>query len=507
MMDLFSLELEQFFTNDTFLNATKRLKHVSLGLDGLKIDEVCFGKLKDEILSQTYAPTPLKELFIPKENKNELRHLGIPSFKDKIAQNMLAFELNKYFDKLFSSSSYAYRQGKSYKNAVFRARDFFRKYSHVIKTDIKDFFESINHEILLEILNVHIVDKRIIRLITLWIKNGEFLRYSYFKHHKGVHQGDVLSPLLSNIYLNQMDKFLEQNGLDFVRYADDFVIFTVSEQDATNTLKMLKNFLLTIKLNLNQNKTAIHDKFSDFTFLGVNFKGDELSISDEKFRQTLAKLSSQIKQQEINTAITNLNAYISHLKTIKLQLFSPEQKENFNAHFNQTITNLVRKFIKILDKKAIADALLNLEFAYPVANTLKKQLLLSYYKNAKLPRVKSITATLEAKKREYLRNFAKDSVLHVTTPFLFLAILQGKFVLKQNGKITHKFPISKINQIIINTQISLSSAVIYECSKRKISIDFIDEKTNLSYATLFTSNNAIPKNTTSQISILKTKKS
>ena len=226
---MFDLNLEDIFTKDTFDYALKRLKHTALGLDGLSIDDLCseafFAELKDEIFTLSYSPQPLKRAFIPKENKDELRKLAIPSLKDKFAQNILISELSGYFDKGFSNHSYAYRSGKSYSNAIFRARDFCLTHDFVLKTDIKDFFENINHEKLLEILRSNIKDTRIIRLIELWIKNGIFEHFDYTSHTKGVHQGDVLSPLLSNIYLDQMDKFLERSSIEFVRYADDFVLF------------------------------------------------------------------------------------------------------------------------------------------------------------------------------------------------------------------------------------------------------------------------------------------
>ena len=147
---MFDLNLEDIFTKDTFDYALKRLKHTALGLDGLSMDELCtetfFAELKDEILNLSYSPQPLKRAFIPKENKDELRKLAIPSLKEKFAQNILISELSGYFDKSFSNRSYAYRSGKSYSNAIFRARDFCLTHDVVLKTDIKDFFENINHK-------------------------------------------------------------------------------------------------------------------------------------------------------------------------------------------------------------------------------------------------------------------------------------------------------------------------------------------------------------------------
>ena len=508
---MFDLNLEDIFTAGAFEYALKRLKRTALGLDGLGADDICSGEfyaeLKSEIFSLSYSPQPLKRAFIPKEAKDELRKLAVPSLKDKFAQNILTRELSGYFDKSFSNRSYAYRNGKSYANAIYRVRDFFKIYDFAVKTDIKDFFENIDHEKLLEILRANIRDARIIRLIELWIKNGIFERFDYRAHAKGVHQGDVLSPLLSNIYLNQMDKFLESSGVEFVRYADDFVMFFVSYEAAERGLARLKDFLKTISLSLNEAKTSIHGKDSEFAFLGVSFEGANLSIGEEKFKRILAKLASSAKKQAISQSVENLNAYVYHLKTISLKLFSPSQKDRFNLHFDEVVTSLIRRFLKTADKRTLAEALISLNFPYELGKTAKKAKILIYFKNAKRPAIKSVRNALEAKKREYLKTFSQSSVIHITTPFYFLALSQGKLVLKSKGAIKHKFPINQISQIIINAQISLSSAVIKECAKKKISINFIDEKTNLSYATLISANSAIPKTAASQISLLTTKKS
>ena len=218
----------------------------------------------------------------------------------------------------------------------------------------------------------------------------------------------------------------------------------------------------------------MHDKDSEFTFLGVNFKAHELSIGEDKFARILSKLTASSKKPDITQSVESINAYISHLKTISLKLFSPAQKDRFCLHFDEVLTNLTRKFLKSIDKHTLADALSNLNFPFELSHSLKKAKILSYYKNAKRPAVKSVQNALEAKKREYTKSFSQSSVIHITTPFYFLALSQGKFVLKDKGTIKHKFPITQITQIIINAQISLSSAFIKECAKRKISINFID---------------------------------
>lgn len=384
---MFELKLEDIFTQSSYEIALKKLKKSSFGFDNLAIDEICtvnfYEKLKDEILNLSYSPQPLRRVLIPKTDKNDFRKLAIPSLKDKLIQNILILELSNYFDKGFLNFSYAYRSGKSYVNAIYRLRDFLKIYPYIIKSDIKDFFENIDHEILMGILNNHIKDNRIIRLIELWVKNGIFSKFEYLYHRNGIHQGDVLSPLLSNIYLHQMDMFLYARGIDFVRYADDFVILSRSEEEAKKILIDLKVFLSTIKLSLNEDKTVIRDRTSEFMFLGINFKGEVLTIRDEKLSSIIKNISSKSKKKTIKESVDSLNSYIFHLKSINLKLLSENQRNRFMENFDEIITDLIRRFIKSTSKKILVGELVNLEFPFPLTNKLRKIKLFSYYKNAK----------------------------------------------------------------------------------------------------------------------------
>ncbi len=182
-----------------------------------------------------------------------------------------------------------------------------------------------------------------------------------------------------------MDKFLENSGVEFVRYADDFVVFFVSYGAAERGLAHLKDFLKTISLSLNEAKTSIHGKDSEFAFLGVSFKGANLSIGEEKFKRILAKLASSAKKQEISQSVENLNAYVYHLKAISLKLFSPSQKDRFCLHFGEVITSLIRRFLKTADKRTLAEALINLNFPYELGKTARKAKILIYFKTPSAP--------------------------------------------------------------------------------------------------------------------------
>lgn len=439
---------------------------------------------------------------IPKNKPGSFRTLAIPSLKDKLVQLCLSYHLNLYFDKLFSNKSYAYRPNKSYTNAIFRARDFLKTYKITLKTDIKDFFDTIDHELLLQILNSHIKDKNIINLLKIWIKNGVFLKHTYDKQKIGVHQGDVLSPLLSNIYLDNMDKYLESKSIDFVRYADDFVVFFNQEKEANTFKNELEIFLESIKLKLNLEKTKIYDIKSSFTFLGVYFTDENLSISDEKFQKVLNKLSSNIKiSKNLNELVLNLNSYTTHLKSLTFKLFSDSQSDKFEKNLKENIALWLKKYKP--NSTSLAQNLQNLDFICALTKTNKQNFI---YDIKRLSKVTTIEQKLKSKQDEYLKKFSQKSFIHITTPYLFLGFSKGKFVLKKEGKVFKSFLAKDLENIIINAPTSLSSTAIKEAVKKKISISFIDERTNLNYANLLNYDKTYTKTHIAQMQIYDTKK-
>lgn len=503
---MFNQALEEIFTYENLEKSYNKLKNTSLGLDELSLKDIkeqsYLQNIKEQILSNSYTPEPLKEVKIPKNKSGSFRTLAIPSLKDKLVQLCLSYHLNLYFDKLFSNKSYAYRPDKSYKNAIFRARDFLKTYKITLKTDIKDFFDSLDHELLMQILNSHIKDKNIINLLEIWIKNGAFLKHTYDKQKIGVHQGDVLSPLLSNIYLDYMDKYLESKNIDFVRYADDFVVFFNQEKEANAFKNELEIFLESIKLKLNLEKTKICDKNSSFTFLGVYFTGENLSISEKKFQKVLNKLSSNIKiSKNLNELVLNLNSYTIHLKSLNFKLFSESQTSKFENALKQNVSFWLKK--QKLNPNEINESLKKLDFISYLSQTNKQNFI---YDIKRLSKVTSIDQKLKSKQDEYLKKFSQKSFIHITTPYLFLGISKGKFVLKKEGKVYKSFLAKDLENIIINAPTSLSSAAIKEAVKKKISISFIDERTSLNYANLLNYDKTYTKTHLAQMQIYESKK-
>lgn len=229
---MFTIPLEQIFSNQNLKDSFLEISSKSTGLDEVSYNE--FKKelskniedIKTSIITGVYIPEPLKKIEIDKPNSDEKRPIALSSIKDKLIQRVLYSNLKEYFETTFSDKSYAYRRDKSTLKAINRTSQFIQEKKYwVLKTDIDNFFETINHDKLLKILDKQLSDKRVIKLISLFIQTGAFKSFDYYEHIEGVHQGDILSPLLSNIYLDLMDKFLEKENISFVRYADDFVVY------------------------------------------------------------------------------------------------------------------------------------------------------------------------------------------------------------------------------------------------------------------------------------------
>lgn len=250
---MFTKPLNYIITKANLLEAYEQISKSSTGLDG--VDFLEFEKNLGENIAQIvkrvkeglYSPEPIKKIAINKANGHEKRPIGLSAIKDKLVQRVLYNNLNPYFDKQFSNASYAYRPEKSTLKAINRATEHLNQKNFIVlKSDIENFFETINHDKLLKILDAEVKDKSIIRLLSLFMQVGGFVKQDYDAHLHGVYQGDILSPLLSNIYLNEMDIFLEKKNISFVRYADDFALFFKGKNSAYQTLKELKKFLKTL---------------------------------------------------------------------------------------------------------------------------------------------------------------------------------------------------------------------------------------------------------------------
>jgi group II intron reverse transcriptase/maturase/CRISPR-associated endonuclease Cas1 len=458
--------------------------------------------LKNELDDFSYIPEPVKSFELKKENKTRI--LGISSPKDKIVQKILQDYLTKLFNKDFSDKSYAYRPNKGTFKAINRVADFIRRGDKwVLKSDIKDFFDSIDHNILISLLKKKIKDDNLINLIMLYLKIPSVFKDEVIEHNLGVYQGNSISPILSNIYLNEMDKFLKSS--DFVRFADDFVILAKEKQEIEKIYVKLKKFLKTLKLSLKEEKTYITSVESGFTFLGIYFKGNSRRIDKERIVKIEEKIKSYI-DKNIDEYVNKMNFYYYTLQNYYLKLASDQDTQFLkNAVINASVESvyLAKKEKIINHKNEFRKKLNNLKFFSLFYNKEKViELIIARAYN----KLYSIDKKIKNKKADTEKKIKLASVVHIREYGLNAGISKNKLVVKKYGKIKATYPIKKVKRIIFEGKnFSISSNLLFRAAKEGIQIDFIDTKYN-PYASIYFHNKSAYKTLFYQIKILNTPK-
>ena len=238
--------LEQILDRNNLNNAYKKVKSNkgAGGVDGMGVDNLLqYLKENQKNLIQLirdgkYRPNPVRRVEIPKEEKGKVRKLGIPTVVDRVIQQAITQVLTPIFERQFSDNSYGFRPKRSAHDAMKKCLENADKgYKYVIDMDLEKYFDTVNQSKLIEILSRTIKDGRVISLIHKFLKAGVIERHTFKETGIGVPQGGPLSPLLSNIMLNELDKELEKRGHKFVRYADDMMIFCKSRKSGERTLQ------------------------------------------------------------------------------------------------------------------------------------------------------------------------------------------------------------------------------------------------------------------------------
>ena len=228
--------------------------------------------LRDEVIYRTYRPRPLLRVHIPKKSGHGLRSLSIPTVRDRVLQTAVALVLTPVFEAEFEECSYAYRPGRSVDMAVRRvARLRDQGFTWVVDADIHAYFDEIDHSSLLAETEKLVTDPEILHLIRLWLTCEVVDGKQRFRLRKGVPQGSPLSPLLANLYLDQLDEAMLDEDLRLVRFADDFLVLCRHKKAADKALEFTADILETLRLSLNREKTRIVDFNRGFRFLGVEF--------------------------------------------------------------------------------------------------------------------------------------------------------------------------------------------------------------------------------------------
>ena len=397
------------------------------GVDGESIEDFeqnlmkNLEKLRKEVLSGNYHPRPLLKVEIPKKTGGK-RALSIPTVRDRILQSATAIALTPIFEAEFEDCSFAYRKNRSVDMAVARIerlRD--EGFRWVVDADIDDFFDEIDHDLLMKEVKKLIKDKGILNLIWLWL-NAEIMENGRrIKLKKGVPQGSPISPLLSNLYLDHLDEFFLNKNLKLVRYADDFVVLCKDKDVAEEALELTEKVLEAMRLSINEEKTQLVNFKKGFRFLGVQF------IRSLAFKTKYSEKKGSIKPQPDKT-----------LTNVKLDEETQPQK---TLSDNATIMS-----------EAFKDAGIN-RADFQAA-----------------PKVIESDHDIPVNHDPRLRT------LYLLEHGLVLSRRSERFIIKRQGKILRELPAIKVDQIMIFGNAQITTQTMQFCLEARIPIFLLSGK-------------------------------
>ena len=365
----------QLLRDRVLMNAWKKVKanRGSGGIDGVTIKEYAKNeqenilKLLEKLKAKEYKPTPVRRVYIPKKDGKK-RPLGIPTLEDRIVQQALTDILMPKYEKLvFHNWSMGYRPGRGVESAlqvIIKNIELGRNW--IYDCDIKGFFDNIPHKKLMKVLNKVIADGTVLDLIWSWLKCGYMEDGKYYNTKAGQPQGGVISPLLANIYLNELDWELHKAKIYFVRYADDFLLFCETEEEVTRAGNIAKSVIESLGLEVAMNKTkVVNFKNDDFDFLGFHFnhwrtskKGKDYYsiVPTEKSIKTFKKAIKDKTQRkwtkpkdewikDVNPIIVGkTNYYLNVYKALKV--FEGRLQTHCVIHAMSTYLNRMDKYVR-----------------------------------------------------------------------------------------------------------------------------------------------------------------
>jgi RNA-directed DNA polymerase len=268
--------------------------------------------LQGQLRDGSYRPQAVRRTWIPKPGSREMRPLGIPTVRDRTAQGALRNVLEPIFEHDFAEHSYGFRPGRGCKDALRQVDSLLKQgYTWVVDADLKSYFDTIPHDRLLDRLKTKISDGRVLELIQSYLKAGILEEMRHWTPESGAPQGAVLSPLLSNVYLDPLDQLAKARGLEMVRYADDFVILCRTKEEAEAALELVRVWVEAAGLTLHPEKTRIVDERTEsFDFLGYKFLSGNRFIrtkSLDKFKDSIREKTARNSGHGLEQIIANVN--------------------------------------------------------------------------------------------------------------------------------------------------------------------------------------------------------
>ena len=300
------------------------------GVDGMTVDDFEarerweIERLQSQLIDGSYQPSPVRRTWIPKPGSNEQRPLGIPTVRDRVVQTALVHVIEPIFDATFHDRSFGFRRGRGCHDALRRVEQLLEAgYVYVVDADLKSYFDTIPKDHLMELIEAEISDSAVLKLIRNFLDQSIMEELSEWTPEAGVPQGAVLSPVLSNVYLNPLDHLMAEKGFEMVRYADDFVILCRSQFEAEVALEEIREWVSDNGLTLHPTKTHIVDsRETSFSFLGYSFRGKLRFPRAESHRKMMNRIneltprksghSLEFTLQQLNSVFQGWFNYFRH---------------------------------------------------------------------------------------------------------------------------------------------------------------------------------------------------
>lgn len=475
----------------TLFNAWKavREKGASGGIDGISINlfeeeldkNIC--ELKEELISRKWNPDPYLKISIPKK-ENEKRILGLLCIKDKIVQQAIKQIIENRFEKIFVSNSYGYRPGKGHGKAVKFTKHCCqnRLYPYILRLDIDNYFDTINHDILFKRLQPLINDSEILRLIQLCIKMGMVdKRLNWEEITEGVPQGAILSPLLANFYLHPFDQFVLSRTKMYVRYADDFIIFCKNREE-TDKYKSECSEFLENRLKLSLNEPSISETKTGIEFLGVFINDKDISLSSEKEQKLISKIDNIVWDKRNFTKDS-----LEGLKHIH-NYYEPLLSQEYLNKLDTILLNRLKKIIheekdKIPNKSTLLSALKEISF-FSLDNKLKasdiRSDIINEYLNVLSEKIDTENKIknkrlILSRKKEYRQKENETRELIINTYGTYIGINEKGITVKVHGQKQSISSSANLQHItILCDGVSISSNAISFCMQNNIGIDYFN---------------------------------
>ena len=349
---------ERIWERENVNTALKRVERNggAPGIDGMTVEELKpylkehWLEVREALDRQTYKPRPVRRVEIPKPDGG-VRLLGIPTVIDRLLQQAIAQALTPQYEGLFSTASYGFRPGRSAHDAIQQAQKYVQAgYEWVVDIDLEKFFDRVNHDMLMARVARVVKEKRVLKLMRAYLESGVMVNGVVMETEEGTPQGGPLSPLLSNIMLDDLDKELEKRGHKHVRYADDCNIYVKTQRAGERVMESVKVYLeKKLKLKVNPKKSKV-DRAIRVKFLGFSYykrKGEVLirvaKRSLERLREKLRRLTKRTRSGKLEEIIAQINQYMMGWMGYFWQANTPSVYEELDGWIRRRLRQMIWK--------------------------------------------------------------------------------------------------------------------------------------------------------------------